>query len=322
MKQALKHLIQKFLEHCEVEKNQSPRTLRNYDHYLRRFLKFAGDITADKISLDTIQKFRLHLNRLKDERGNSHGTGGNSLSIKTQNYHVIAVRAFLKYLAKNDIASLAAEKIELSKIPARTVEYLSREELERIFEQPDRQNIRGLRDIAILETLYSTGLRVSELAALDRKQIDLSRREFMVRGKGRKPRIVFLSPQSVDCIRAYLSARTDNFEPVFLNHGRSKSGHGSTSTTGTTTDITLSERRRLTTVSIENIVRTYARRAGIIKHVTPHILRHSFATELLINGADIRSVQEMLGHSSITTTQIYTHLTNRRLKEVHEKFHR
>lgn len=313
-KTTLKPLIQSFLDHCEVEKNQSPRTLRNYDHYLRRFLKFTGDITADKISLDTVQKFRLHLNRLKDERSGSHGTSGDSLSIKTQNYHVIAVRAFLKYLAKNDIASLAAEKIELGKIPARTVEYLSREELERIFRQPDTKNIRGLRDIAILETLYSTGLRVSELAALDRKQIDLDRREFMVRGKGRKPRIVFLSPKSVDCIRAYLSARTDNFEPVFLNHGRTRPG--------ALADITLSEKRRLTTVSIENIVRTHARRAGIIKHVTPHVLRHSFATELLINGADIRSVQELLGHSSITTTQIYTHLTNRRLREVHEKFHR
>lgn len=304
---SLSSLIQNFLDHCEVGKNQSPRTLRNYHHYLSRFQKWAGDVNVDQITLDTVQQFRLHLNRLEDEKG---GT----LGIKTQNYHIIALRAFLKYLAKNDILSLAAEKIELSKIPARTVEYLTREELERMFEEPDTSNIKGLRDLAIMETLYSTGLRVSELASLNRAQVDLDRREFMVRGKGKKPRIIFLSPRAVERLNEYFSARTDNFEPVFLNHGRGKAG--------SIDDITLSEKHRLTTVSIENIVRTTARRAGIIKRVTPHILRHSFATELLINGADIRSVQEMLGHASITTTQIYTHLTNQRLREVHDKFHK
>ncbi len=300
-------LVENFLDHCEVGKNQSPRTLQNYHHYLSRFQKWAGDISPKDISLDSVQKYRLHLNRLTDEKG---GT----LGIKTQNYHIIALRAFLKYLAKNDIESLSAEKIELSKIPARTVEYLTREELERMFEQPDTSNIKGLRDLAIMETLYSTGLRVSELANLNRAQVDLDRREFMVRGKGRKPRIVFLSTRAVERLREYFSSRTDNFEPVFLNHGRGKAG--------SIDDITLSEKHRLTTVSIENIVRTTALHAGIIKKVTPHILRHSFATELLINGADIRSVQEMLGHASITTTQIYTHITNQRLHEVHEKFHK
>jgi site-specific recombinase XerD len=311
---SLAALIQNFLDHCEVGKNQSPRTLRNYYHYLTRFEKWAGNIRVAEISLDLVQKFRLYLNRLETEKQNQKFTHSTrSLSIKTQNYHIIALRAFLKYLAKNDIASLAAEKIELSKIPARTVEYLTHEERKRIFEQPDTSTLKGLRDIAILETLYSTGLRVSELVSLNRGQVDLKRREFMVRGKGRKPRIVFLSPRAVETLTAYFAKRTDNFEPVFLNHGRRKSG--------SLTDITLSEKRRLTTVSIENIVRTCAQRAGIIKKVTPHVLRHSFATELLINGADIRSVQEMLGHASITTTQIYTHLTNRRLREVHEKFH-
>ena len=306
-KTSLSILIQNFLDHCEVGKNQSLRTLTNYHHYLKRFENWGGDIDVVNISLDMVQQFRLHLNRLTDEKNNT-------LSIKTQNYHIIALRAFLKYLAKNDIASLSAEKIELSKIPERTVEYLSREELERIFEQPDPSNIRGLRDIAILETLYSTGLRVSELASLNRAQVDLERREFMVRGKGRKPRIIFLSQKAADRITAYLSKRTDNFEPVFANHRGGKRS--------VTDDIALAEKRRLTTVSIENLVRTYARRARIIKKVTPHVLRHSFATELLINGADIRSVQEMLGHASITTTQIYTHLTNKRLREVHEKFHK
>jgi len=311
-KTALSVYIQNFLDHCEVGKNQSPRTLQNYHHYLGRFQKWAGDIDVGTISLDMVQKYRLYLNRLTDEK--SGKSGSDLLSIKTQNYHIIALRAFLKYLAKNDIASLAAEKIELSKIPARTVEYLTREELERIFQEPDQSNIRGLRDIAILETLYSTGLRVSELASLNRAQVDLQRREFMVRGKGRKPRIIFLSQQAADKITAYLNKRTDNFEPIFINHGRGKSG--------SIDDITLAEKHRLTTVSIENLVRKYALHAGIIKKVTPHVLRHSFATELLINGADIRSVQEMLGHASITTTQIYTHLTNRRLREVHEKFHK
>lgn len=304
---SLTSLVQSFLDHCEVGKNQSPKTLRNYHHYLSRFQKWAGDISPKDISLDMVSKFRLHLNRLADEKGQT-------LGIKTQNYHIIALRAFLKYLAKNDIDSLSAEKIELGKIPARTVEYLTREELERMFELPDTSTIKGLRDLAIMETLYSTGLRVSELAALNRSQVDLARREFMVRGKGRKPRIVFLSARAATAISAYLAKRTDNFEPVFLSHSRGKSG--------SITDITLSEKHRLTTVSIENIVRTTALHAGIIKRVTPHILRHSFATELLVNGADIRSVQEMLGHSSITTTQIYTHLTNRRLHEVHEKFHK
>ncbi len=306
-KTSLSKLITDFLDHCEVGKNQSPRTLMNYYHYLDRFLKWAGDINVSTISLDMIQKYRLHLNRLTDAKGRT-------LEIKTQNYHIIALRAFLKYLAKNDIESLSAEKIELSKIPARTVEYLTREELERMFQEPDTENIRGLRDIAIMETLYSTGLRVSELASLNRAQVDLQRREFMVRGKGRKPRIVFLSEKAASIIQSYLAQRTDNFEPVFLSHSRGKRG--------TIQEITLSEKHRLTTVSIENLVRKYARQAGIIKKVTPHVLRHSFATELLINGADIRSVQEMLGHASITTTQIYTHLTNKRLREVHEKFHK
>lgn len=312
-KTSLAVLIDSFLDHCEVARYQSGKTLTNYRHYLNRFEKWAGNIEVSTISLDMVQKFRLYLNRLENIH-TKKTAGDETLSIKTQNYHIIALRAFLKYLAKNDIESLAAEKIELSKIPARTVEYLTREELDRIFEQPDVSQLRGLRDIAILETLYSTGLRVSELASLNRAQVDLERREFMVRGKGRKPRIIFLSPRAAAAITAYLAQRTDNFEPVFINHGRGK--------VGSLKDITLAEKHRLTTVSIENLVRTYARRAGIIKKVTPHVLRHSFATELLINGADIRSVQEMLGHASITTTQIYTHLTNRRLREVHEKFHK
>lgn len=297
--------IQDFLEYCEVGRNLSDKTLENYRHYLKRFEAFYGaEKSVSGLDLEDVQKFRVHLNRYSDEKGNE-------LGVKTQNYHVIALRAFLKYLVKNDVRSLAPEKVELSKTDARTVEVLSREELERLFGAVDLLVDGGVRDLAILETLYSTGLRVSELRALNREQVDLKRREFMVRGKGRKPRIVFLSEKAVDVISRYMGMRDDNFDALFLNSGK-----------GIRADILDGEKRRLSTVSIEKIVRKYALKAGIIKQVTPHTLRHSFATELLVNGADIRSVQEMLGHSSITTTQIYTHLSNKKLREVHEKFHK
>ena len=299
--------IQKFLEHAEIGKNQSQKTVENYQHYLKRFSQWAGnDFKLVDLTLEKIQAYRLYLNRLRNEKDEQ------LLSIKTQNYHIIALRAFLKYCIKNDVTTLAPEKIDLSKIPERIVEYLTREELERLFQEVHGDTIQVFRDSAILETLYSTGLRVSELVNLNRRQVDLNRKEFMIRGKGKKNRIVFLSTHAAQKIQQYLEKRDDNFEPLFLNYRHSR----------TKNDILLGEKRRLSTVTVEYLVRHYARRAGIIKKVTPHVLRHSFATELLINGADIRSVQEMLGHASITTTQIYTHLTNKRLREVHEKYHR
>ncbi len=297
--------ITQFLEHAEIGKNQARKTVENYHHYLKRFLNFSGDIDPKSIDLDLIQKYRLHLNRYQDDRSRTLGR-------KTQNYHIIALRALLKYLIKNDVHTLAPEKIDLSKIQQRTVTYLAREELELIFASIDCKNKKGLRDRAILETLYSTGLRVSELASLNRDNIDLKRGEFMVRGKGRKPRIVFLSDRAKEYLNEYLKTRTDNFKPLFINHGRSSKKD----------DVSFGEHKRLSTVSIENIVRMISLRAGILKKVTPHVLRHSFATQLLINGADIRSVQELLGHSSITTTQIYTHITNQRLRETHQKYHK
>lgn len=315
----LKTHIDDFLAHCEIEKNQSLKTIDNYSRYLRRFLKFAGEeIQAKNIDLGLVQRYRLHLNRDADEQGRT-------LSKKTQNYHTIALRAFLKYLIKRDVETLAPEKIELAKIPERTVEFLTREEVDNLFVaiqknpafKDGKNEPARLRDTAILETLYSTGLRVSELASLNRAQVDLNRREFMVRGKGRKPRIVFLSDRAVQKIKDYLKLREDAFEPLFINAGHSRKAGAE----GKIGDITKGEKRRLTTVSIESIVRKYAMLAGIIKKVTPHTLRHSFATDLLHNGADIRAVQEMLGHASITTTQIYTHLTNQRLREIHKKFH-
>ena len=306
----VREYIGKFLEYCEITKNQSQKTIENYRHYMGRFLEFLSsekleDLTPDKIDLQLINSYRLFLNRLKK-----------SISVKTQNYHIIALRAFLKYLIKNDIKTLAPEKVELSKIPERTVEVLSREELNRLFDSVSADDLRGARDLSILETLYSTGLRVSELAALNRAQVDLTRREFMVRGKGRKPRIVFLSEKAAGIIKSYLEKRTDNLDPLFINIKRAKKN------LIIDQSILNPESKRLTTVSIQNIVNKYARKAGIIKKVTPHTLRHSFATELLINGADIRSVQELLGHASITTNQIYTHVTDKALREVHQKFHR
>ncbi len=299
--------ISRFLEYAEITKNQSRKTLENYRHYLGRFQGWAGNnLELSDITSQKVQDYRLYLNRLEAEKGQQ------LLSTKTQNYHMIALRAFLKFCIKNDLETLAPEKIDLSKIPQRSVEFLTREELERLFKEVSGDSLCAYRDRAILETLYSTGLRVSELTSLNRAQVDLKRREFMVRGKGRKPRIVFLSDPAVEAIWAYIAKRDDNFEPLFLNYRHASAKK----------DITFGEKRRLSTVAVEHLVRMYARRAGIIKKVTPHVLRHSFATEMLVNGADIRSVQEMLGHASITTTQIYTHLTNKRLKEVHEKFHR
>ncbi len=300
--------IRHFLEYCEIEKNRSKKTLVNYEHYLTRFLKFITDIDIQDIDLSLVKQYRLFLNRYESKPGES-------LTIKTQNYHVIALRAFLKYCVKQDWETLEPEKIELSKIPDRTVEHLIREELERLFEAIDTSTLVGLRNRAIVEFLYSTGLRISELVALNVQQVNLERGEFQVRGKGQKMRIVFLSQRAKAWIIDYLSARDDGYEPLFLNHRRARNiKDGAVEMKG--------EHRRLTAYTIQEMVRKTALKAGIVKKVTPHVLRHSFATELLINGADIRSVQDMLGHASITTTQIYTHLTNQKLKEVHEKFHK
>ena len=304
----LSDAIRQFLEHCEIEKNQSKKTIINYQHYLNRFLEFADDIEISNISQELITKFRLFLNRIELKQNEN-------LTIKTQNYHIIALRAFLKFCSKKDWKTLAPEKIELSKIPERTVEFLTREELEKLFRYTENGKQTGLRNRAILEMLYSTGLRISELVNLDRQNIDLDRGEFSIRGKGKKVRIVFMSERAKSWIKEYLDSRDDNYDPLFINHGRSRNRKkGDLDLTG--------QHKRLTEYTIQEMVRVTGAKAGIIKHVTPHTIRHSFATELLLNGADIRSVQELLGHSSITTTQIYTHLTNNKLKEIHQKFHR
>lgn len=303
--------IRLFLEYAEITKNRSPKTIENYQHYLKRFGEFAGlDRPINQINLSLVNDFRLQLNRMMDKDGKP------LLTIKTQHFHIIALRAFLKFLIRQDYQTLAAEKLELPKLPQRTVDFLEREELEKLFAVVERGSLIGKRNYAILRTLYSTGLRISELISLNRDQINLKTREFRVAGKGGKHRIVFLSPEAAEAIDDYIRLRDDDFLPVFVNHGRGKANKKDNLVTS------LGEKRRLSATMVQYFIRNFAKRAGLVKHVTPHKLRHSFATELLKNGADIRSVQDMLGHSSITTTQLYTHLTNRRLKETHDKYHK
>jgi site-specific recombinase XerD len=292
-----------FLEYLEIEQNRSQKTIENYDHYLTRLLDFAGDdIQISDINPELIRKWRLWLNRL--------GTNvSDELGKATQNYHLIALRGFLKFCAKRNIPALTADKIELARTKRKQVTFLNEEELSRLFAQPDIQKEVGLRDRAILELLFSSGLRVSELVGLDRGHINLKRREFMVRGKGQKDRPIFISPAAAEWVNDYLGERQDNAMPLFIRY----SGRKSVDTSG--------DYQRLTARSIQRLVAQYALLAGITKHVSPHTLRHSFATDLLMNGADLRSVQAMLGHSNIATTQIYTHVTDPHLKSIHERFH-
>lgn len=288
-----------FLLFLEIGKNRSKRTLENYHHYLKRFTDFAGkEKKPDEIDQKLIQDFRIYMHRLKP-----------ALAIKTQHYHLCALRSFLKYLHKNDIESISAEKVDLPKLPDRHIEFLTKEELVMLFESLPRESLLDARNFAICETLYSTGLRVTELCALNREHVNLKTRQFAVLGKGGKMRIVFLTERATDAIGAYLEKRGDNLSPVFISHA-----HKSVEEID-------GEKRRLTRAVVETVVREAALNAGIIKKVTPHTLRHSFATTLLTNGADIRAVQMMLGHSTIATTQIYTHLTDKNLKDIHEKFH-
>ncbi len=292
-----------FLEYLEIEQNRSQKTIENYDHYLTRLLDFAGDdIVISDIDPELIRKWRLWLNRL--------GTNvSDELGKTTQNYHLIALRGFLKFCAKRNIPALSADKVELARTKRKQVTFLNEDELARLFAQPNLEKLAGIRDRAILELLFSSGLRVSELVGLDRDHINLKRREFMVRGKGQKDRPIFISPAAAECISEYLRAREDNTRPLFVRYSGSKS-------------VDLSGNyHRLTARSIQRLVSRYALLAGITKHVSPHTLRHSFATDLLMNGADLRSVQAMLGHSNIATTQIYTHVTDPHLKSIHERFH-
>lgn len=296
-------LMYDFVESLEVEGGRSSKTAENYTHYLERFSEFADNPPVEKITSDMIRKYRLWLNRYKNDNDEM-------LSLKTQSYHLIALRGFLQYLAKRDIPSLSPNKIELPKTVRKQVTFLHFDEIERLRAQVDTSDEAGLRDRAILELLFSSGLRVSELCNLNRDHINTTRREFMVRGKGQKDRPVFISNAAAEHVEQYLDARTDSLAPLFISYSRNA---GAVDTSG--------DYRRLTPRSIQRMISKYARLAGITKHVSPHTMRHSFATDLLMNGADIRSVQTMLGHADISTTQVYTHVTDEHLREVHEKFH-
>jgi len=301
------HLIQQFLEYLELEKNCSPLTIRNYRIYLKRFSQWLedtkkGDITIEKVDLAIIRSYRLYLSRYVDENG---------LPLKrtTQSYYIIALRSFLKWLTKQDYHVLAPEKIELPKGESRSLKFLTNDQVLLLLAQPAISTEIGLRDKAILEVLFSTGLRVSELVGLNRDQVNLETKEFGVIGKGRRPRVVFLSDRAVEWIGRYIDQREDNWRPLFIRYTKGKDEEND------------GEQMRLTQRSVQRIIKKYVRRARLPVDATTHTMRHSFATDLLMNGADLRSVQEMLGHKNIATTQIYTHVTNKQLKKVHEQFH-
>lgn len=299
----MSELVNDFIEHLEIEGGRSQNTLQNYQLYLERFMEFSGDLPVAKITSELVRKFRIWLNRYQNDNGQN-------LSLITQSYHLIALRGFLTYLSRRDIDSLSADKIILPKTSRKQVTFLHYDEVIKMLEQIDISSEQGLRDRAIIELLFSSGLRVSELVNLNRDHINLTRREFMVRGKGQKDRPVFVSKSAAEHVQNYLDARKDSLAPLFLSYSRNSK-----------TPQTSGDYRRLQARSIQRMVSSYAKLAGITKHVSPHTMRHSFATDLLMNGADLRSVQSMLGHSNISTTQVYTHVTDQHLKEVFDRFH-
>ena len=295
-----------FLDYLQVERGSSPLTIRNYKHYLTRFINWLGAKGIRQelkdINQEVIRQYRVFLSQLSDKKGGS-------LSRRTQGYHAIALRSFLKWLIKNDYPVMSPEKIDLPKIEERQVKFLTGENVDRLLNAPSLSTINGKRDKAILEVLFSTGLRVSELSKLDRDKVDLERREFGIVGKGGKARVVFLSTRAAEWVKKYLVNRKDHFKPLFIRHK------------GKVEPVTPDEKMRLTPRSVQRMIKKYARKIKLPVDVTPHVLRHSFATDLLMAGADLRSVQEMLGHKNVSTTQIYTHITNKQLREVHAAFH-
>lgn len=295
----LKELKTQFLEYLEIEKGRGVKTVENYDRYLNRFLSYAKVSKPSQITEQMVREFRITLNR-------SSGVSG-TMKKNTQNYHLIALRAFLKFLRKRDIESLNPERIELAKTGGRDLDLITASELDRLMEGPKGASLSDLRDRAMLELLFSTGLRVSELCNLN-QDIDLSRDEFSVRGKGEKVRVVFMSQSAKKALAEYIKKRGDMSDALFVSYGRGSAKKGK-------------DLPRITPRSVERIVKQYATRAGITRKVTPHVIRHSFATDLLSNGADLRSVQALLGHANIATTQVYTHVTDSHLRDVHKQFH-
>ncbi len=308
----LDRLIQEYLEYLEVERDVSPLTVRNYAHYLRRFLQWMHSQGNDKLSeinQESVRQYRLHLSRIPAGPAAAKAGARQAIGKKTQGYHAIALRSFLKYMIRTDHPAFAPEKIDLPKGESHSLKFLSGEQVDRLLNSPTLSTDNGKRDRAILEVLFSTGLRVSELVSLNRDTVDLDRREFGIIGKGRRQRVVFLSKRAAEWIELYLKARKDNYLPLFIRH-KGKMGP----------DVS-DEEMRLTTRSVQRMIKRYAKKVKIPVDVTPHVLRHSFATDLLMAGADLRSVQEMLGHKNVATTQIYTHVTNKQLRDIHETFH-
>lgn len=306
MDKDLQILKRKFLEHLEIEKNCSKLTIRNYEHYLNVFIQYLIDHgkekpTIDDLNTESIRNFRLYLSRQPGTKG--------EMKLVTQGYYVISLRSFLKWLIKNDMKVMQPEKLDVPKARDHSLKFLDENEVERLLNQPLNSSKNGFRDRAILELFFSTGLRVSELVSLDRNQINLNTREFGIVGKGGRSRIVFISKQAANWVDKYIKSRTDRHKPLFIRSLRPN-------------EIVLEdEKTRLTARSIQRLVKKYVRQANLPVAATPHTIRHSMATDMLLNGADIRSVQEILGHKNIATTQIYTHVTNKRLREIHEKFH-
>lgn len=301
MSQNIEEAKQQFLEYVEIEKGRSLLTVRNYDQYLSRFISFTKLKKPEDITDKVVREFHLWLNRQSNNNKYQKGT----LKKKTQNYYLIALRSFLKFLAKRGIKSLSPEYIELAKVGERHLDLISSDELKRLLNSSDGEDLKSLRDKAILELLFSTGLRVSELCSLSR-DVDIDADELSVRGKGEKIRVVFISPEARKAVKNYLNKRTDIDDALFVRMGRENARGG---------DLRLDPR------SVERIIKQCAIKAGISKKVTPHVIRHVFATDLLSNGADLRSVQMLLGHSNISTTQIYTHVTDAELRKVHKMFH-
>jgi integrase/recombinase XerD len=305
---SLSQLKDDFLQYIEIEKGRSALTVRNYNHYLTRFLEFVKVESPSDITEQMMRNYRVYLNRLA-ARKEKKGQAVETLDKRTQNYHLIALRAFLKYMRRQGVKSYDPERIELAKTSGRELDLISEKELSNLFGATDISTLAGLRDRALLEMLFATGLRVSELCSLDR-DTDLSSGEIFVRGKGGKVRVVFISEGAKDAVKNYLKERTDIDEAMFIDHSPRALSR-----------MKKEESIRLTPRSVERTINKYAERAGIAKKCTPHVLRHSFATDLLYNGADLRTVQMMLGHASIATTQIYTNVTNKFLRDQYEKFH-
>jgi len=296
-------LIQPFLEYLEIEQNRSPKTSRNYELYINRLVDFGQDPPIEAVDDELVRKWRMWLSRFKDIHGEL-------LSATTRAYHLIALRSFLKFCNKRGYETIAPSHIELPRVQKKQISFLETDELKRLFDTIPSDTLIGKRDRAVIALLYSSGLRVSELTNLDRSHINIRRGEFSVRGKGQKDRTVYIDPTAADLISVYLKARTDNLPPLFVSYG----GYQIVDQSG--------DFKRLTPRSVQRMVSNFARLAGITKHVSPHTLRHSFATDLLRNGADLRSIQTLLGHSNIATTQIYTHVTDPHLKKIHNRFHK